>query len=143
MLMAALVAMVSAGCSTTRRVEKGEILYNGLKGVVYENPLAEELPEGLRDDINDAVDVPGNKKTLMVLPLGLWVYNNMGSHDKGLKKWFYNKFAQEPVVVSEIRPEIRTKMIDEILDNNGYSAARAAISSCRARTSARPKSSTP
>ncbi|MBD5235260.1 MAG: BamA/TamA family outer membrane protein [Barnesiella sp.] len=120
MLMAALVAMVSAGCSTTRRVEKGEILYNGLKGVVYENPMAEELPEGLRDDINDAVDVPGNKKTLMVLPLGLWVYNNMGSHDKGLKKWFYNKFAQEPVVVSEIRPEIRTKMIDEILDNNGY-----------------------
>ncbi len=44
----------------------------------------------------------------------------MDSHSSGLKKWFYNKFAEEPIVVSDVRPEVRTKMIDEILDNNGF-----------------------
>lgn len=118
--IAALTLTLSVGCSTTRRLEDGEILYNGLKGVTYGNPEADALPDGLRDNIKDAVNAPANKKTLMFFPLGLWVYNNMGSHESGLKKWFYNKFAQEPIVVSEVRPEVRTKMIDEILDNNGY-----------------------
>lgn len=119
-VIAAVAVLAVAGCSTTRRLEEGEILYNGLKGVSYERPVADELPDGLRDNIKNAVNAPANKRTLVFFPLGLWVYNNMGSHDSGLKKWFYNKFAQEPVVVSEIRPEVRTKMIDEILDNNGY-----------------------
>lgn len=74
-----------------------------------------------------------------VFPLGLWVYNNMGSHDSGLKKWFYNKFAQEPVVVSEIRPEVRTKMIDEILDNNGYFRGSSSYELVSGKTSARPR----
>lgn len=114
------IVMAAMGCSTTRRLEDGEILYNGLKGVSYSNPDEANLPDGLADDIKEAVDAPANKKTLLFFPLGLWVYNNMGSHESGLKKWFYNKFAQEPVTVSEIRPEVRTKMIDQILDNNGY-----------------------
>ncbi|MDE6199496.1 MAG: hypothetical protein K2G06_06605, partial [Muribaculaceae bacterium] len=125
LLLAAALLLVGAGCSTTRRLEEGEVLYNGLKGVSYERPEAESLPEGLRDNIKEAVNAPANKKTLMVLPLGLWVYNNMGSHESGLKKWFYNKFVQEPIVVSEIRPEVRSKMIDEILDNNGYFRGRS------------------
>ena len=98
--IAALTLTLSVGCSTTRRLEDGEILYNGLKGVTYGNPEADALPDGLRDNIKDAVNAPANKKTLMFFPLGLWVYNNMGSHESGLKKWFYNKFAQEPIVVS-------------------------------------------
>lgn len=138
-LVAAVVLMVSAGCSTTRRLEEGEVLYNGLKGVAYDKPVAEELPDGLRDNIKDAVNAPANKKTLMFFPVGLWVYNNMGSHESGLKKWFYNKFAQEPITVSEIRPEVRTKMIDEILDNNGYFRGTSSYEPCIGKEQAQGK----
>lgn len=107
-------------CSTTRKVEQGEILYNGLKGVDFSTPDGYNLPYGLADNITEAVDVPANKKLFWLVPLGLWTYNNIDSHSSGLKKWFYNKFAEEPIVVSDVRPEVRTKMIDEILDNNGF-----------------------
>ena len=120
LIAVAALMIAAAGCSTTRRLEEGEVLYRGLKGVKYANPEEEELPEGMLDNIEMAVDAPGNKNTLLFFPVGLWVYNNMGSHESGFKKWFYNKFVQEPVVVSDIRPEVRTKMIDEILANNGY-----------------------
>lgn len=116
----AALCLLSAACSTTRKVEQGEILYNGVKGVDFKTPEGYSLPSGFADDVETAVDVPANKKLFMVIPLGLWTYNNMDSHKSGLKKWFYNKFAQEPIVVSDVRPEVRTKMIEEILDNNGF-----------------------
>lgn len=114
------VLLIMAACSTTRKVEQGEILYSGLKGVDYDVPKGTEIPSTVSESIKESVDVPANKKWLYLFPVGLWTYNNMDHHDRGLKKWFYNKFAQEPIVVSDVRPEVRTKMIDEILDNNGY-----------------------
>ncbi len=114
------VLLIMAACSTTRKVEQGEILYSGLKGVDYDMPVGTEIPSTVSESIEESVDVPANKKWLYLFPVGLWTYNNMDHHGSGLKKWFYNKFAQEPIVVSDVRPEVRTKMIDEILDNNGY-----------------------
>lgn len=114
------VLLIMAACSTTRKVEQGEILYSGLKGVDYDMPAGTEIPSTVSESIEESVDVPANKKWLYLFPVGLWTYNNMDHHGSGLKKWFYNKFAQEPIVVSDVRPEVRTKMIDEILDNNGY-----------------------
>lgn len=43
----------------------------------------------------------------------------------GLKKKFYDKYVKDPVLVSSVRPQLRTKMLDEILDNNGYFSGTA------------------
>lgn len=112
--------LLMAACSTTRKVEQGEILYTGVKGVDYVMPKGTSMPSTVSESISESVDVSANKKLFYVFPLGLWTYNNMDHHNSGLKKWFYDKFAQEPIVVSDVRPEVRTRMIDEILDNNGY-----------------------
>ncbi|MDE5843147.1 MAG: BamA/TamA family outer membrane protein, partial [Muribaculaceae bacterium] len=37
-----------------------------------------------------------------------------------LKGWIYRHFARTPVLISDVRPELRTTMIKSILDNNGY-----------------------
>lgn len=115
-----IASLVIVGCSTTRRLEQGEVLYKGVKGIEYANPEKGSLPEGLCDNIEVAVDAPTNKNSLLFFPIGLWVYNNMDQPESGFKKKFYNRFVQEPIVVSDVRPEVRTQMIDEILDNNGY-----------------------
>ena len=112
--------LVLASCSTTRKLDDGEILYLGHKNPKIETAENGRLPENMVSDIKAAVDVPANKKWLYFFPVGLWTYNNMDNHDKGFKRWFYDKFAQEPIVVSDVRPEVRTKMIEDILDNNGY-----------------------
>lgn len=112
--------LIATACSTTRRLEPGEVLYNGLKGVEYLDSEENSLPADLRSQIYDAADAPTNTKTLYVLPMGLWVYNNLGSHESGFKKWLWNKFAQEPIIVADVRPDVRTKMIEQLLENNGY-----------------------
>ncbi len=78
------------------------------------------LAPGVKEVLQEAVDVEPTPKTLFVLPVGLWVYNNWSDSAKGIKGWIYNKLVKEPVLVSDVRPALRTKMLDEILDNNGY-----------------------
>lgn len=111
-------------CSTTKRIPEGEILYTGLKKVTVLGPDSTKgsASEELGDEIRSAVNVKANKITLspsVRIPYTLWAYN-LNPDSKGIKGWFRRKFAQDPVLVSDVRPEVRTKMIDEILDNNGY-----------------------
>ena len=121
-----IVALLAAACSTTKRIPEGEMLYTGLKGVKIV-PDSAEIPADVKEVLVGAVDVPTNKKTFFILPLGLWAYNNISVTDStgGLKRKIYDKFAQDPVLVSEVRPHLRVKMLDEILDNNGYFRGKA------------------
>lgn len=119
------VMMIMAACSTTRRIEEGEILYTGVKKVVINAPGQSELPSELSSQIKEAVNVAPNNCLISPsvrypFPIGLWVYNNWDNPQSGLKHWLYEKLVQEPVLVSDVRPEVRTKMIEELLQNNGY-----------------------
>lgn len=121
--VAAAFVLVLASCSTTRRLPDGETLYNGLKGIEFADSA--RVPAALASDIRDAVNVPPNNYWKLLgwhypFPLGLWVYNNWSNPPSGLKHWLYEHLAAEPVLISDVRPEVRAKMIDEMLDNNGY-----------------------
>ena len=126
-LAAATVTIVvtAAACSTTRRIPADEILYTGVKKIQIETPQGVSEAPGLASDVKDAVNVAPNNSLISPyirypFPLGLWVYNNWSNPPKGFKHWLYEKLVAEPVLISDVRPEVRTKMIDEILDNNGY-----------------------
>lgn len=117
-----------SSCSTTRKIPEGEQLYTGLKGLkVNLQPDSAAFPGDVYESLHAAVDVPGNKPTWFIFPAGLWAYNNMEVTDSSswLKRKIYDKFAQEPVLVSDIRPALRVKMLDGILDNNGYFSGSA------------------
>ncbi|MCM1505423.1 MAG: BamA/TamA family outer membrane protein [Muribaculum sp.] len=120
------VAVVLSSCSTTRRIGKDEILYTGLKGVDVKTYDGQKFPADVKSSLTDAVSVKPNNALLgsasvrYPFPLGLWVYNNWPNPPKGFKHWIYNKLAAEPVLVSDVRPELRVHMLDQILDNNGY-----------------------
>ncbi len=112
-----------AACSTTRRIPDGEQLYTGLKGldvVPYSDTV--KFPRAVKEVLTTAVDVAPNKKMWHLLPVGLWVYNNWNVTDstKGWKRRWYDNMVQEPVLVSDVRPQQRVKMLDQILANNGY-----------------------
>lgn len=127
-LMLAAVAMVLAAlasCSTTRRLGPDDILYTGVKKIDITTYNDEKPAPGLASDIKDAVNVAPNNSLISPFvrypfPLGLWVYNNWPNPPSGFRHWLYEKLARDPVLISDVRPEVRTKMIDEILDNNGY-----------------------
>jgi len=126
-LAAAVLLVAVASCSTTSKIPADDRLYIGLKGVdyTYATDTMPRLPEGVSDAIFNSVDVAPNNYIKMLrwrypFPLGLWVYNHWPNPPKGLKHWLYEKFVEEPVLVSDVRPEVRTHMIEQILDNNGY-----------------------
>ncbi len=135
-----LIAGMAAGfvaslqsCSTTRRLPEGEILYTGVKKVDIQSDSASGVPSAMASAIRTSVDVAPNNyfkllKWRYPFPLGLWVYNNWPNPEKGFKHWIYEKLVEEPVLLSDVRPEVRTHMIEEILDNNGYFRGTATYS---------------
>lgn len=142
---AVLALVVAASCSTTRRIPKDDQLYTGIKKIVFNigdtaaNGRAELAP-GLKDDIREAVFVAPNNYFKLLdwrypFPLGLWVYNNWPNPPKGLRHWLYEKLVAEPVLVSDVRPEVRARMIGQILDNNGYFGGNATYKLINGRNS--------
>lgn len=125
LFITAIVLTLMCACSTTRRIPDGDILYTGLKGVDIKTPEGEHFPEGVRETLKEAVNVKTNYSLFGVLPipLGLWAYNNWPNPPKGIRHWLYEKVASDPVLVSEVRPQIRTHMLKQLLDDNGYFGA--------------------
>ncbi|MDE7385986.1 MAG: BamA/TamA family outer membrane protein [Muribaculaceae bacterium] len=121
-----LTALVTASCSTTRRLPEGEQLYTGVKKVeIAPSPSGETIPAELASQLKETVAVAPNNYISMLnwrypFPLGLWVYNHWPNPEHGFKHWIYEKLVEEPVLISDVRPEVRTHMLDEMLDNNGY-----------------------
>ena len=124
-LLMLVVALVVASCSTTRRIADDELLYTGVKRFDVTPAPGQKVPSDVDDQVKNAIDVAPNNSLISPylrypFPVGLWVYNNWDSESKGFKHWLYEKLVEEPVLVSDVRPEVRVKMIDQILDNNGY-----------------------
>lgn len=130
LIIAAFIALACVSCSTTRRIPADEILYTGLKGVeyIYPNDSVKRyspIPDELKSQIHSSVDYPPNNYWKLIgwhypFPLGLWVYNNWPNPPKGFKHWIFNKLAETPVLVSDVRADIRTHIVKQMLDNNGY-----------------------
>ncbi len=128
-----IAALLASSCSTTRRIPNDEILYTGVKNVKVSAPDSVKIPSGMVSNIKSQVNVAPNNYWKLLgwrypFPLGLWVYNNWSNPPKGLKHWLYEKLVEEPVLVSDVRPEVRTHMIEQILDNNGYFRGTATYS---------------
>lgn len=124
-IVAMMFATMIVSCSTTRRLSEDDPLYTGVKRITIESVEGEKLPSDVKSQVKEAVNVAPNNSLISPtirypFPLGLWVYNNWDSEATGLKGWLYKKLVDEPVLLSDVRPELRVKMIDEILENNGY-----------------------
>jgi len=134
LLLTAMAALVMTGCSTTSKLEEGEMLYNGMKLDLH--PVAgEKLPGEMVSDMKKAVNVKPNNPLPFIspymrspFPVGLWVYNHMSDSAGGLKGWIYRKLVEQPVLVTDARPDTRVKMLESILDDNGYFGSKASFS---------------
>ncbi len=123
-----VLMLILASCSTTRRIDDDEQLYNGIKKIEYvsiDGCEKEKVPAGVREQVTEAVFVRPNNYWKLIggrspFPLGLWVYNNWKYSETGLRHWLYEKLVEQPVLVTDVRPEVRTHMIDQIMEDNGY-----------------------
>lgn len=123
--------LLLGGCSTTKRIPEGELLYTGIKKVEITGPEGEKVPEAVSSKINTAVafkpnnSLFGSSSIRYPFPLGLWAYNHWPNPEKGLRHWLYEKFAREPVLISDVRPNQRVRSVDQLLDDNGFFSGKA------------------
>ncbi len=54
------------------------------------------------------------------LPIGLWAYNAWGESKKGLGHLIYKAVGSDPVLISNVSPDTRIKVADNVLRNYGY-----------------------
>lgn len=140
-----LMALLATGCSTTSRLAEGDILYNGMKLKLHPADN-EKLPGDMVSDMTKAVNArPNNPWPFLTpyvrnpFPIGLWVYNHWNDSTKGLKGWLYKKLVEDPVLVSDVRPDTRVKMLTSIFDNNGYFGSTARYSLQQGKNSRKAK----
>lgn len=120
------IMITAISCSTTKKLEDGEVLYTGVKKIDIKTYKNEKFPSDVKDQVVSAVNVKPNGSIYSPyyrLPIqpGLWVYNNWNDSAKsGFKHWLYELLVSEPVLISDVRPEMRVEMLNSVLKDNGY-----------------------
>lgn len=128
-ILAVVAALVATSCSTTSKLGTNDVLYTGVKKLVYHQDSA-KLDADVQDQIFEAINVKPNNPLYSPyyrtpFPIGLWVYNHWDENSTGLKGWLYKHLVAKPVLVSRVRPEARVDMINTLLRNNGYFTSSA------------------
>lgn len=127
-----LMCAAVAGCSTTKRLASDQVLYTGVKKMDVE-PMdpGQKIPGDVVSEVEEPLSVKPNNPLYSPyirtpFPVGLWAYNHLYTEkESGFKHWLYKKLAKKPVLISDVKPEVRTKMVRDILDNNGYFGSTA------------------
>ena len=126
--------LLAASCSTTRRLGSDEVLYTGVKKILIEPDSGVVLTPAAESAVKEPLSVAPNNPLYSPylrtpLPVGLWAYNHLYTpKEKGFKYWFYKRLAKQPVLISKVQPQLRTKVAEQVLENYGYFGSRAADS---------------
>lgn len=130
----ALAALLLAACSTTRRLGADEVLYTGVKKIRIEPDSGVVLTPAAESAVKQPLSVAPNNPLYSPyirtpLPIGLWAWNYLYTpREKGFKYWFYKRLAKQPVLISKVQPQLRTKVAEQVLENYGYFGSRVADS---------------
>lgn len=122
-IVAVAMGLLGASCSTTRRVPQGDVRYTGIGKFDVVPSGKEKIPAPLVENLRRAADCDPNNTFLvsfLPIPVGLWVYNNWSDSARGLKGKIYDLLARPNVLLSEVKPDMRSQIMKQILDNNGY-----------------------
>lgn len=120
------LAFLFGGCSTTKNLPEGEVLYTGQKKMIVENPSSTQVGINAMEEIEAALAKAPNNSFLgssvyrTPFPVGLWFYNSFVKSNGKFGKLMFKHFAAEPIFISTVNPGIRTKVATNILHEYGY-----------------------
>ena len=120
------LALCLSGCSTTKSVPDDDQLYIGLTKIDYQNyescdhsaTTIEEIEAALAAAPNGALF--GSSYYRSPIQYRLWIYNAYYDSDKKFAKWMTKTFGKEPVLMSNVNPELRASVAETVLKNHGY-----------------------
>jgi outer membrane protein assembly factor BamA len=125
------VLIFMSGCSNTRFLKDGEVLYTGRGGVTIVNKKQIKNASSAEDLANRITFVKPNNSLFgdkrVLPPTGLWVHNYFGPKHGRKPGWFYRSFSSEPVLVSNINAEKKCRDIESALFGIGFFNSKASF----------------
>ena len=117
----------------TRHIPADEQLYTGIKHIEFMGKKEyASTPEGATaiEEVKAALACPPNasiagSSSLRGIPIGLWLYNDLYESNNKIGHWIFNTFAQSPVLISKVNPELRARVATNVLSYYGYFNGRA------------------
>ncbi len=122
------ICLVLTGCSTTRRLTEDQTLYTGVRKMEI---TGHDLPSGVESAVREPLSVKPNNPLYSPyvrtpLPIGLWAWNAFyTTRQTGFRAWMMRNFGKKPVLMSNVKPELRTSTVVDILDNHGFFNSKA------------------
>lgn len=120
LMLISIMCVLFCGCNNSKYLAENEALYVGAK-VRFDANHTIEKESDLREDIDEVIKPEPNRKIFGMRP-ALWIHNQVKEpeKDKGLKFWLKYKLGKPPVLMSDVRPESVSRLIENRLYNHGY-----------------------
>lgn len=124
------IVMALSGCSNTKYLNEGELLYVGGEVEVK----GEETPRGDRKRLAENMETllrPKPNTSFLGLRPKLYFYNIAGDSvgTKGFKHWLKYKMGEPPVLFSQVDLDYNAELVRGYAENKGYFNARSTADS--------------
>lgn len=118
------------GCSNTKYLPEGELLYTGSSVTIKDTILKKKERKALESELEDLLRPKPNKQFLGLRPK-LWFYNIAGEpkKDKGIRYWLRNKVGEPPVLFSKVDLDYNASVLRNFTENRGYFKTRVSADS--------------
>lgn len=120
-----ILALFLCGCSNTKYLPEGELLYVGGEVKVEDSLMSRRDRKDMEKELVGLLR-PKPNSTFLGLRPKLWFYNIAGTpkKDKGFKYWLKNKVGEPPVLFSQVDLDYNADLLRNRTENKGYFRAR-------------------
>jgi len=123
-----IFGMLITSCSNTRFLADDQLLYNGRQEVKITSGDKGTSDKAAEMHIKSVTSHKVNNALFerrVLPPIGLWVYNYWkADEEKKLSYWMYKNLVGQPILISDVNPELRVKKIQNDLFDQGYFQTR-------------------
>ncbi|MFH7000099.1 BamA/TamA family outer membrane protein [Flavobacterium sp. FlaQc-57] len=118
------------GCSNTKYLPKGDLLYTGGSVTIKDSVINKKEKKELENELEGLLRPLPNKQFLGLRPK-LWFYNIAGEpkKQKGIRYWLRNKVGEAPVLFSKVDLDYNASVLRNYAENKGYFKTRVSSDS--------------
>ncbi len=118
------------GCSNTKYLPEGDLLYTGGSVTVKDSVIKKKERKALEKELEDLLRPKPNKQILGLRPK-LWIYNIAGEpkKKKGIRYWLRNKVGEPAVLFSKVDLDYNASVLRNFTENKGYFKTRVSADS--------------
>ncbi|NDP27759.1 MAG: BamA/TamA family outer membrane protein [Flavobacterium sp.] len=118
------------GCSNTKYIPEGDLLFTGSSVTVKDSVLKKKERKALENELETLLRPKPNKKILGLRPK-LLIYNLAGEpkKEKGIRYWLRTKVGEAPVLFSQVDLDYNVAVLRNFTENKGYFKTRVSADS--------------